>query len=187
MAASSSGSSDPYRHVIKPMFAESRETPFDSEDHVFELKWDGTRAIAFVRDGVRFQNRRLTFIERRYPEIEVRTREDAILDGEIVVMDSGRPNFARLQEREHASDPIRIDYLSRTVPATYVVFDVLYVGGREVMSRSLLERKAILHDLVAVNDHVVLSDVIPTRGVDYYNVVFARGLEGIIAKRKASR
>jgi len=48
---------DPYMHVIKPMLAESRETPFDSKDHIFELKWDGTRALAIVRDGLRFQNR----------------------------------------------------------------------------------------------------------------------------------
>ena len=178
---------DPYAHVIKPMLAEARETPFDSPDHVYELKWDGTRAICFVRDGHRFQNRRLTFIEPRYPEIRVRTRKDAILDGEIVVMDGVLPSFAKLQEREHASDPIRIEYLARTLPATYVVFDVLYVEGREVMSRPLIERKALLQDVVEVGDRVVLSDFIEARGVEYYNAVIARGLEGIIAKRKASR
>ena len=103
---------DPYRHVIKPMLAESRETPFDSPDHVYELKWDGTRAICFVRGGQRFQNRRLTFIQDRYPEIRVRTKKDAILDGEIVVMDGALPSFAKLQEREHASAKIRIDFIS---------------------------------------------------------------------------
>ena len=148
---------------------------------------DGTRAIAFVRYGQRFQNCRLTFIEHRYPEIRPRTREDAILDGEIVVMDAGRPSFAKLREREHRGDPIRIDCLARTTPATYVVFDVLFVGGREVKSRPLLERKAILQDLVIVDGHVVLSDFIPTRGVDYYDAVLAPGLEGIIAKRATSR
>jgi len=105
--AGGSGSADSYRLLIKPMLAESREIPFDSEEHVFELKWDGTRAIAFVRYGQRFQNRRLTFIEHRYPEIRPRTREDAILDGEIVVMDAGRPSFAKLQEREHTGAELR--------------------------------------------------------------------------------
>jgi len=56
---------DPYTHVIKPMLAESRETPFDSKDHIFELKWDGTRALAILRDGLRFQNRRLSYVESR--------------------------------------------------------------------------------------------------------------------------
>src|SRR2546430_8878888 len=73
---------DPYTHVIKPMLAESRQTPFDSKDHIFELKWDGTRALAVVRDGLRFQNRRLSYVESRYPDLAVHTRKPAILDGE---------------------------------------------------------------------------------------------------------
>jgi DNA ligase D-like protein (predicted ligase) len=178
---------DPYAHIIKPMLAEARETPFDSDDHIYELKWDGTRAIGFVRDGLRFQNRRLNFIETRYPEIRVLTKTDAILDGEIVVMDGALPSFPKLQEREHANDRIRIEYLSRTLPATYVVFDVLYIENREVMSRPLSERKGFLKDLVEPNDHVVLSDYLEGRGTDYYQAVVARGLEGIIAKRQGSR
>ncbi len=179
---------DPYSHVIKPMLAESRETPFDSPDHIFELKWDGTRAIAFVRGGRhRFQNRRLSFIEGRYPDLNPRTRKDAILDGEIVVMDGALPSFDKLQEREQASGKIRIPHLARTLPATYIVFDILYVEGREVMSLPQMERKAILREIVQEDDRIVLSDYIEARGVDYYHAVIARGLEGIIAKRKDAR
>src|SRR6266508_2778566 len=155
---------DPYTHVIKPMLAESREAPFDSPDHIFELKWDGTRALAFVRNGLRFQNRRLNFIEDRYPDLKVHTRKDAILDGEIVVMKGALPSFEKLQERERASGKINIEYLAKTLPATYIVFDILYV-----------------------EDRVVMSDYIERRGVDYYNAVIARGLEGIIAKHKQTR
>src|SRR6266508_1613380 len=107
---------DPYTHVIKPMLAESREAPFDSPDHIFELKWDGTRALAFVRNGLRFQNRRLNFIEDRYPDLKVHTRKDAILDGEIVVMKGALPSFEKLQERERASGKINIEYLAWTLP-----------------------------------------------------------------------
>ncbi len=179
---------DPYAHVIKPMLAESRETPFDSADHIFELKWDGTRAIAFVRGGRhRFQNRRLSFIEGRYPDLAVRTTQDAILDGEIVVMDGALPSFEKLQEREKASGAIRIDYLARTLPATYIVFDVLYVGDRDVKGLTQMERKALLPEIVVPDDHVVLSDYIETRGIDYYNAVVSRGLEGVIAKAKEAR
>src|SRR2546426_837588 len=99
---------DPYLHVIKPMLAESRETPFDSKDHIFELKWDGTRALAFVRNGHRFQNRRLNYVESRYPDLKIHTRNDAILDGEIVVMDGALPSFEKLQQRERASGKINI-------------------------------------------------------------------------------
>lgn len=178
---------DPYRHVIKPMLAESRETPFDSKDHIFELKWDGTRAIAFVRNGHRFQNRRLSFIEDRYPDLKVHTRKDAILDGEIVVMDGGLPSFEKLQERERASGKIRIEYLAKTLPATYVAFDILYVEDREVMSLPQMERTALLREIVEEDDRVVVSDYVEGRGVEYYNAVITRGLEGIIAKHKAAR
>ena len=179
---------DPYAHVIKPMLAGSRETPFDSPDHVYELKWDGTRAIAFVKQGRhRFQNRRLSFIEARYPDLQVRTRKDAILDGEIVVMDGGLPSFEKLQEREKASGKIKIEYLAKTLPATYVAFDILYVEDREVMSLPQMERKALLREIIEEDDRVVLSDYVEARGVDYYHAVVGRGLEGIIAKHKAAR
>src|SRR3989449_2271987 len=178
---------DPYTHVVKPMLAEGRETPFDSKDHIFELKWDGTRALAIVRDGLRFQNRRLNYVESRYPDLAVHTRKPAILDGEIVVMNGPLPSFEKLQERERASGKIKIEYLAKTLPATYIVFDVLYVGDKSVMGLSQMERKAILPDLVDVDDRVVLSDYIEGRGVDYYNAVIARGLEGIIAKHKQTR
>src|SRR2546422_11711025 len=178
---------DPYTHVVKPMLAEGRETPFDSKDHIFELKWDGTRALAIVRDGLRFQNRRLNYVESRYPDLTVHTRKPAILDGEIVVMNGPLPSFEKLQERERASGKIKIEYLAKTLPATYIVFDVLYVGDKSVMGLSQMERKAILPDLVEVDDRAVLSDYIEGRGVDYYNAVIARGLEGIIAKHRETR
>jgi len=178
---------DPYAHLIKPMLAESRETPFDSADHIYELKWDGTRAICFRRDQQRFQNRRMTFIEQRYQDLKVRTKKPAILDGEIVVMWDGRPSFEKLQERERPGGKIHQDYLVKTLPATYVAFDVLYIGTENVMGQNQMERKALLREVLEEDDRVVLSDYIEARGVDYYNAVIARGLEGIIAKRKDAR
>src|SRR5256712_11132331 len=120
---------DPSLTGIQPMLAESRETPFDSKDHIFELKWDGTRALAVVREGLRFQNRRLNYVEARYPDLAVHTRKPAILDGEIVVMNGPLPSFEELQERERASGKIKIEYLAKTLPTTYIVFEVLHVGG----------------------------------------------------------
>lgn len=178
---------DPYAHLIKPMLAERLETPFDSADHIFELKWDGTRAICFRREKQRFLNRRMSFIEARYPDIRVRTRKPAILDGEIVVMWEGGPSFEKLQERERPGTKIHFDYLVKTLPATYVAFDVLYIGDENVMTKPQMERKALLRELLEEDDRVVLSDYVEGRGVDYYNAVLARGLEGIIAKRRDAR
>lgn len=179
---------DPYAHAIKPMLAESMREPFDSPDHVFEVKWDGTRAIAFVRGGThRFQNRRFNDITARYPELHVGTRKDAILDGEVVILADGIPSFEKLQEREHTSDRIRIDYLAKRIPATYVVFDVLYVEKEDVTSRPLERRKGLLRDLVIEGGNLAISETIDARGVDFFRAVVDRGLEGIIAKRKGSR
>ncbi|MGQ0798141.1 MAG: non-homologous end-joining DNA ligase [Methanobacteriota archaeon] len=179
---------DPYRLMLKPMLAELGREPFDSPDHFFEVKWDGTRALCFVRGGVhRFQNRRLSDITKRYPELVVRTTRDAILDGEIVVMNGGIPSFQKLQEREHTGDALRIEYLAKRIPATYVVFDVLYIEGREVMSRPLVERKALLRETLVESDRVVLSEHVERTGVAFFHAVVDRGLEGILAKRRTSR
>ena len=175
---------------IHPMLATLQPEPFDSEDHIFELKWDGTRALAFVTpDGsVKFQNRRLYDITYRYPEIHPDVGgHKAILDGEIVVMREGRPSFMGLQDREHASSPFTIRLRSKESPATYVVFDVLYLDGKELLSLPLMERKEVLRTLVRTSDRVTLSDYIEGQGRVYYAAILERGLEGIIAKRKGSR
>jgi bifunctional non-homologous end joining protein LigD len=179
---------DPYEHAIKPMLAEALREPFDSPDHVFEVKWDGTRAIAFLRGGSqRFQNRRFNDITSRYPELRVRTRKDAILDGEVVVLANGIPSFERLQEREHTGDRIRIEYLAKRSPATYVVFDVLYVEKEDVTALPLERRKELLRELVVEEGNVAISETIDARGIDFFRAAVDRGLEGIIAKRKGSR
>jgi len=129
----------------------------------------------------------MSFIEQRYPDLKVRTRKPAILDGEIVVMWEGRPSFEKLQERERPGGKIHQDYLVKALPATYVAFDVLYIGTENVMGQTQMERKALLREVLEEDDRIVLSDYVETRGVDYYSAVIARGLEGIIAKRKDAR
>ncbi|TLZ91551.1 MAG: DNA ligase, partial [Methanobacteriota archaeon] len=82
---------------------------------------------------------------------------------------------------------IHQDYLVKMLPATYVAFDVLYIGDENVMGKPQMERKALLREVLEEDDRIVLSDYVEARGVDYYNAVIARGLEGIIAKRKDAR
>src|SRR5256886_10851434 len=136
---------------FRPMLATLQPEPFVSEEHIFDLKWDGTRALAFLsQDGtVKFQNRRLYDITYRYPEIhaDVGGRK-AILDGEIVVMREGRPSFMGLQDREHASSPFTIRLRSKESPATYVVFDILYLDGEELLALPLMQRKEVLRTFV---------------------------------------
>lgn len=174
--------------TIKPMLAETAEKPFDSRDHLFEIKWDGIRCIAFVREGkVHLQNRKLSSMTERYPELQVLREWPAgtVLDGEMVVLHDGKPSFNRLAQREHIGDSRRVSLLSERLPATFIAFDLLYENGNSIMREPLLERRKRLKELAAgfSNPHIVVADYILKRGKRYFEEVERVGLEGIMAKR----
>ncbi len=181
MNSSISGPDEP----IRPMLAVTGK-PFSSKDWIFEPKIDGTRCIAHILKGVVLQNRRLTNIAYRYPEIAEalsNSAEGCVFDGEIAVFSDGKPNFAALAEREHQTQKLRIEYLSKTTPASYIIFDILYLKGENVMSRSLRERKEILRDMLQENDAVTLADYFQEKGEDYFQAALSLGIEGVMAKR----
>jgi bifunctional non-homologous end joining protein LigD len=172
---------------IPPMLAHSGR-PFDSSKHLYEIKWDGIRVLAFFgRDRIRLQTRRLLDTTRRYPEIVHALEQlpgEGILDGEVVVFDGERPSFERALERELVSDPGKIAQRARDLPAYYIVFDLLYLNGRVLMDEPLAERKKLLSKLLT--DHppqpIVESTYVLQRGIDYYHQAEAKDLEGIVAK-----
>ncbi len=171
------------------MLAKS-SSPFDSADHFFELKWDGTRCIAFVdRKNLRLQNRRLLDITYRYPEFQQIKRylkvKSAVFDGEIVVLKEGIPNFEKLQQREHIEDTGRIEMLSALIPATYIVFDLLYLNGKSIMHKPLTERRNLLMGLFPLSYNVILSEAY-SEGKKLFRIALKKGFEGIMAKEKSS-
>src|SRR2546422_1883329 len=173
---------------IKPMLAETAEKPFDSKDHLFEIKWDGIRCVAFVRDGkVHLQNRKLSSMTARYPELQCLREwpEETVIDGEMVVLDEGKPSFQRLAQREHIGDSRRIELLVQRLPATYIAFDLLYENGQSIMREPLVERRKRLKALATAfpNPHVIVAEYILKRGKRYFEEVERVGLEGIMAKR----
>lgn len=175
--------------TIKPMLAISAK-PFDSDKHIFELKWDGTRCIAFIdRYGVRLQNRRLMDISYRYPEFKdfkaAIEGGSAVLDGEIVILYKGRPDFERLQQREQIGDRFRIKLLSETMPATYIVFDILYLRDKSLMTLPLISRKRILTENIVPSENIIISEYYE-KGPELYNLALNKGFEGIMAKDKES-
>lgn len=165
------------------MLATPRSEPFDSEEYIFEVKWDGTRTIAFCGDDLRLQNRRLMDITYRYPEIRPRLRRAAVLDGELVVMHAGRPDFQRLQQRERVRDDFQASILADELPATYVVFDILHLEDRSLMGLPLEERLRLLDEVIVPGGNVSLSEPIRHEGVAFFEAAKKRGLEGIMAKR----
>ena len=176
-------------NLIKPMLAVSGQ-PFSREGWIFEPKIDGTRCIASTRKRAQLTNRRLADISYRYPElVDVLSslKGEAVVDGEITVFKKGIPSFRSLAERDHQNDPIKIDYLSQSMPASYVVFDILHLNGRSLMHLSLRERKRILFQELEQDlensESMSLIDSFPERGEDYFQAALKMGIEGVVGKR----
>lgn len=177
---------------VAPMLAERVLEPFDSQDFLFEIKWDGTRCLAFVEaQRLRLMNRRKVEHFGRYPELAGLRGLPAgtLLDAEIVVLEGGKPSFNRLAQREHIVEPERIALLAQRLPATFVAFDVLYDAGTNVMAEPLIDRRQRLRALIGrlKDPHVIASEHVVEHGRQYFAAAEQHGLEGIMAKRLASR
>jgi DNA ligase D-like protein (predicted ligase) len=182
----------PLPEFIAPMLAKIGRQPFDSDQHLFEIKWDGTRALAFVESGrCRLRNRRRRDITPKYPELAFLAgiEPGIVIDGEICVLRDGRPDFAGMLEREQARSERRSLELARTLPATYVAFDLLYRAHESIMAEPLLARRERLRAIVAAADdqRLLFSDGVRGAGVQFFEQLRAQQLEGMIAKRVDSR
>jgi bifunctional non-homologous end joining protein LigD len=166
------------------------DKPFSNPDWLFEIKWDGERALSFVRDGeVELRSRSGREITQEYPELKELPKRlnarKAILDGEIVVLDeAGRSDFMRIQQRFGVLNPS--PRLQQTVPVTYYAFDLLYYDGYDLRNVVLESRKELLRRLLTASDRVRFSDHQNEKGIELYEVARQQGLEGIIAKRRDS-
>ncbi len=160
---------------------------------MFEIKWDGTRTLAFIENKtVKLLNRRRVDLTERYPEFGILRAFPAgtVLDGELVVLREGKSDFGLLMSREQARSPLRIRLGSQSSPATYMVFDLLYAKHQSLMLRPLHERRQHLQKLVDRygQGKVILSESTPgDHGRAYFAEACRMGLEGVIAKRLNSQ
>ena len=171
----------PMPHGIQPMLATLAKEPFDHPDWIFEVKWDGYRAVAEIRDdGVSLYSRNLISFNKKFSPIVDSLRKlrfDAVLDGEIVVVDGqGRPDFQMLQ---HYPD-------SGSGHLLYYIFDLLYFQGHDLTDLPLLRRKELLKKILPSTPKIRFSDHVWKEGVLFYNATNEKGLEGIIAKHSQS-
>jgi bifunctional non-homologous end joining protein LigD len=174
------------------MAAVTGTLPADDEQWAFEVKWDGVRAVTYVDGGrLRMESRNLLDITPRYPELwglaevpSLRVAGGAVLDGEVVTFDErGQPSFGRLQHRMHVTGEREVRRRMAEYPVAYVVFDVLWLAGREVWRLPYAERREVLADLglEGPSRHVPAHHV--GHGADLLEASVARGLEGVMAKR----
>ena len=172
------------RPRYRPMLAGTAPAPFSGDNWLFEIKWDGVRAIATVGSAVSLRSRNDTELIDLFPELaELATlAPGTVLDGEIVVMAGGRPNMQALLSRLQEGS-----FRNGAAPVTYIIFDILERGGKDLTDLPLTERRRILQSAVQEGPHVVVSVPVEGRGEDYYRSAIARGLEGVMAKRKDSR
>ena len=186
---------------MRPMLAVPANPPGvppAGDQWVHEVKWDGVRLLAETRDGaVRLTNRSEIDVTAAYPEIvaTVGGLPDGILvDGEVIALDStGRPTLQAIASRMHVRDPGRTAQLAQTRPVTYMIFDLLRVGGVDIMRRPLSERRRLLDEL-RVPD-VTISHLgrqvwqVSEQHDDGYalsQATKAAELEGVVSKRRES-
>lgn len=176
--------------IIKPMLAFSSK-PFSSPNYIFEYKYDGTRCIAYVKgEEIKFLNRRGFFFEQKYPELTSNIKikgTKAILDGEIVILKGEIADFNQLQEREQTNSDLRIKILADINPATFIVFDILHLDGKDLIDLPLMERKKILKDVLFTNERIKMIDFVEEKGEDLFEEAKNKGMEGIMAKLKDSK
>jgi bifunctional non-homologous end joining protein LigD len=182
----------PMPTAIHPMLATSIDEPFDGPDWLFEIKWDGYRAIAFIEDGgVRLVSRNQNDLTPRYPELKDLPKfvkaKTAIIDGEVVALDEqGRASFSLMQQRTGFRPGGRRGAANADVPVLYYAFDLLYLDGYDLRKLPLEERKKKLSSVIVTGDSIRYSDHYEQQGKALFEIAQEKGLEGILAKRRDS-
>ena len=184
---------DPLPTSIKPMLATPGHLPTESAEWAFEIKWDGVRAILFVEGGrVRAQSRNDLGVSAAFPELagigDFLGMTTCVLDGEIVALgEDGRPSFGKLQRRMHVANEREARRRAASDPVTFVAFDVLYLRGHSLLAESYEERRATLESLHLSGDTFLTTESFcDVSGEDVLAAAVQNGLEGIVAKRRAS-
>ena len=175
------GKKVPFPNDIMPMLATLVDKPFDEPGWMYEVKWDGYRALGYVHDGkteLRSRNNK-SFNEKFYPVYKALEKSglNAVVDGEIVVLnEKGVPDFGRLQGWRSEADGNLVFYL----------FDILWLDGMDLMNIPLSERREILRSAAPKEGLIKLSENFEATGSEFFALAEKMGLEGIMAKKADS-
>lgn len=184
---------EPMPENIVPMLAKLSALPKDDAAYGYEIKWDGIRAITYIEGGrIRIQSRNLLDVTRQYPELrplgEALGARSAVLDGEIAALDElGRPSFERLQTRMGLQSDSAVRRVRKSTPVIYMIFDLLYLEGHDLMSLPYTERRERLAALKLDGPAWQTPAYHQGDGAAMLAASREKNLEGIIAKRLDSR
>ena len=172
------GSKSEFPQGIRPMLATLTKEPFNNEDWIYEVKWDGYRVLAHMRKGTvkLFSRSGQNYTSKYQPVVDEfsRFKHDAVIDGELVLLDeSGKPNFDELQR-----------YDSK-YPLIFYAFDLLWLDGKLLTSLPLLQRKEILQEILAQSDTIKFSEHFED-GLALFEQMRMLEMEGMMAKKKES-
>ncbi len=179
------------RDPIEPMLAQSTAEPPDSEDYLYEVKWDGIRAMIALDEGtVRIRSRNQHDLTGKFPELlgadQAFRTASALFDAEIVCLDeTGKPVFKnvihRMQQKNHGA----IERARAKYPAVCYVFDCLYLDGRSIVNEPLVRRRAWMEDAIKRDTPYRVSEAV-AEGAELFQAAVNMGLEGIMAKERNS-
>lgn len=177
---------------LKPMLIAQSLPAFDDPGYIYEIKWDGTRCVAYLDPGggtdlVNKRDKRLVepFPELRDMHRQVRGR--CILDGELFVPGpDGKPDFYALQRRGMLGNPFKVQLAAQKQPASFVAFDLLYLDGESLLTTPLLERKERLNATVREAPPLAVARYVSGKGTGLFRAAKEQEMEGIIAKRADS-
>ncbi|HCR55305.1 MAG TPA: hypothetical protein DIW27_12865, partial [Cytophagales bacterium] len=174
----------------EPMLSGSASTPPMGNDYIYEVKWDGIRALIALEDGViRIRSRNQNDITKQFPELNIPAfrANCGLFDAEIVCLDKkGKPEFKKVINRLMSSGDSNIEKLSKTSPVYCYIFDCLYLDGRSLVNEPLLRRKEWLRDALKKETPYRTSEFVED-GQSLFVAAREHNLEGIMAKEKLSR
>jgi len=179
------------RDPIEPMLARSADKPPDSKDYVYEVKWDGIRAMISLDEGhIKIRGRNGMDVTEQFPELLIPEQAfratSALFDGEIVCLEAdGKPNFRNVIHRMQQNTEGGIERARAKHAAVCYVFDCPYLDGRAIVNEPLTRRREWLQDAIKKGSAYRVSEVVE-EGAAFFQAVKEMGLEGIMAKQRNS-
>jgi DNA ligase D-like protein (predicted ligase)/DNA ligase D-like protein (predicted polymerase)/DNA ligase D-like protein (predicted 3'-phosphoesterase) len=179
-----------YLHTfVEPMLSDTAEITPKGNDHIYEIKWDGIRALVALEDGqIKIHTRNQNDVTKQFPELQIADKAFratcALFDAEIVCLNAvGKPEFKKVISRLKASGETNIQRLSKTAPVYCYLFDCLYLDGRSIINEPLLKRKEWLNDAIRTAETPFRVSEFVTDGKSLLTAAQEHQLEGIMAKK----